>query len=427
MVLRVRDSYLFATALGVLLCMAAGAELTAADWTQFRGPGGLGVASETLPTQFGPQQNLRWKTKLPGAGASSPVILGDRIFLTSYTGYAVPGEADGSIDRLKRHVLCLDRVDGRMLWDRAIPAVQPEEADIRESHGYASSTPAVDAERVYVFFGKSGVFAFDHEGKQLWHANVGSRTNRWGSAASPVLHDDLVLINASVESDALYALNKRTAATVWRADGVREAWNTPHLVTTEAGATEIVVPIIEQVLAFDPTSGEQLWNCRTDIPWYMAPSAVSRDGIVYCIGGRPGYSLAVRSGGRGDVTATHRLWAVKKGSNVPSPTLRDNELYWMHDNLGIASCANALTGELLYEQRINRAGMVYASPVLAGEHLYYVSREGRVYVVKAAPRFELVATHDLADGGVFNASPAAVDGKLYIRSDGWLYCFGESP
>ncbi|MCE7875060.1 hypothetical protein DYH09_32490 [bacterium CPR1] len=333
MVLRVRDSYLFATALGVLLCMAAGAELTAADWTQFRGPDGMGVASEPLPTQFGPQQNLRWKTKLPGAGASSPVILGDRIFLTSYTGYAVPGEADGSIDRLKRHVLCLDRVDGRLLWDRAIPAVQPEEADIRESHGYASSSPAVDAERVYVFFGKSGVFAFDHEGKQLWHADVGSRTNRWGSAASPVLHDDLVLINASVESDALYALNKRTGATVWRADGVREAWNTPNLVTTEAGATEIVVPIIEQVLAFDPTSGEQPWNCRTDIPWYMAPSAVARDGIVYCIGGRPGYSLAVRSGGRGDVTATHRLWAVKKGSNVPSPILRDNELYWMHDNL----------------------------------------------------------------------------------------------
>lgn len=414
----------------VCLCGVASAALaasptSAADWTQFRGPGGQGIADGPAPLQFGPARSLLWKTRLPGAGGSSPVMMGERVFLTAYTGYAVTGEAAGDIQRLERHVLCLDRRDGRLLWDQAIPAAQPEVEDIRESHGYASSTPAVDADRVYVFFGKSGVFAFDHQGQRLWRADVGSLTHKWGSAASPVLHEGLVLINASVESETLFALDKNTGQTVWRAEGVREAWNTPHLVTTDAGRTEIVVPIVEQVLAFDPANGRQLWTCRTDIPWYMAPSAVSRDGIVYCIGGRPGFSLAVRAGGRGDVTETHRLWATKKGSNVPSPVLLGDELYWMHDNLGIASCADAASGELRYEQRINRAGMVYASPVLAGDHLYYVSREGRVYVVKAAPQFALVATHDLADGGVFNASPAVADGKLYIRSDGWLYCFGE--
>ncbi len=407
------------------LALFSSTPLLADDWPQFRGPDGMGVANAPVPIQFGPEKNLLWKTKLPGAGGSSPVLFGDRIFLTSYTGYAVTGEPEGSIDRLERHVLCLNRGDGHLLWDKTVPTRLPEEEGIRESHGYASSTPAVDAERVYVFFGKSGVFAFDHAGAQLWQADVGDKTHGWGSGASPVLHEEVALINASVESESLYALDRKSGAITWRAEGVREAWNTPHLVKTDAGNTEIVVPIIEQVLAFDPANGEQLWHCATDIPWYMAPSAVSRDGIVYCIGGRPGYSLAVRAGGRGDVTATHRLWATKKGSNVPSPILLGDQLYWMHDNLGIASSASTATGELVYEQRINRAGMVYGSPVLAGEHLYYVTREGRVYVVKAAPRFELVATNDLADGGVFNASPAAVDGKLYIRSDGWLYCFGE--
>lgn len=405
--------------------MASARDAAAADWTQFRGLGGLGVANQAAPIEFGLEKNLIWKTQLPGAGGSSPVMIGDRVFLTAFTGYAVPNEAGGNIDRLQRHVLCLDRSTGEILWDKTVPTILPEEADIRESHGYASSTPAVDADHVYVFFGKSGVFAFDHGGKQLWRTDVGANINRWGSAASPVVLGDTVLINASVESESLYALNRNSGKEIWRAEGIREAWNTPHIAATADGKTEIIVPIIEQVLAFDPGSGQQLWNCRTDIPWYMAPSAVSRDGVVYCIGGRPGYSLAVRTGGRGDVTETHRLWANKKGSNVPSPILLGNHLYWMHDNLGIASCADSATGDLLYEQRLNRAGMVYGSPILAGKHLYYVSREGRVYVVEATPEFKLAATNDLADGTVFNASPAAADGKIYIRSDGWLYCFGE--
>ncbi len=416
----------FGVAVASLHVASSLAQSPMTDWTQFRGPGELGVGNAPVPIRFGPNENLVWKTQLSGGGASSPVMIGDRIFLTSFTGYAVPGEEGGSVDQLERHVLCLDRSDGRLLWDKTVSTLLPEQENIRESHGYASNTPAVDADRVYVFFGKSGVFAFDHDGQQQWRADVGDKLNGWGSAASPVLYNDLVLINASVESESLYALNRQTGEQVWRAKGVLEAWNTPHLAKTANGRTEVIVPIIEQVLAFDPDSGEQLWNCRTEIGWYMAPSAVSRDGVTYCIGGRPGYALAVRTGGRGDVTDTHRLWTAKKGSNVPSPILLGDHLYWMHDNLGIASCASAATGELVYEQRINRAGMVYASPILAGEHLYYVTREGRVYVVKATPKFELVATNDLADGTVFNASPAAVDGRLYIRSDGWLYCFGET-
>jgi outer membrane protein assembly factor BamB len=268
------------------------------------------------------------------------------------------------------------------------------------------------------------VLAYDHAGNEIWRADVGEATNGWGSAASPVFYQDKVLVSASVESESLVALDRATGAERGRAGGVREAWNTPLVVTTASGGRELIVPIFEKVLAFDPDTLAPLWSCDTDIPWYMVPTAVARDGIVYCLGGRPGGSLAIRTGGRGDVTDSHRLWTSRKGGNVSSPVLFGDHLYWMHDNLGIAYCASLETGELAYEQRLERAGMVYASPVLVGDRIYYLTREGRVFVVRAAPRFELLATGDLRDGTVFNASPAVADGRLYVRSDGWLYCFG---
>jgi outer membrane protein assembly factor BamB len=386
----------------------------------------MGVAAEqAIPATFGPNQHLLWKTKLPGGGASSPVLWGDRIYLTAYIGYAVPGEAAGSLERLERLVLCLDRKGGGILWTRSTPARLPEEPTIREGHGYAASTPAVDDQGVVVFFGKSGVLAFDHAGNERWRADVGDATNGWGSATSPIFYQGKVLVSASVESESLVALDRATGNELGRAGGVREAWNTPLVVANATGGSELIVPIFEKVLAFDPDTLAPLWSCGTDIPWYMVPTAVARDGVVYCIGGRPGGSLAIRTGGRGDVTESQRLWTSRKGGNVSSPILFGDHLYWMHDNLGIAFCASLETGQLQYEQRLERAGMVYASPVLVGDRIYYLTREGRVFVVRAAPKFELLATNDLNDGTVFNASPAVADGRLYVRSDGWLYCFGD--
>lgn len=408
------------------LALTLGSPAQAADWPQFRGLTGMGVAADdSAPVSFGPQERLVWKTRLPGGGASSPVLWGDRIYLTAFTGYAVPGEGPGALDKLERAVLCLDRQSGRILWTRSVPARLPEEPTIREGHGYAASTPAVDEQGVVVFFGKSGVLAFDHAGKEQWRADVGETTNGWGSAASPIFYKNKVLVSASVESESLVALDRASGHELGRAPGIREAWNTPLLAATKTGGPELIVPIFEKVLAFDPDTLEQLWSCDTDIPWYMVPTAVARDGIVYTIGGRPGGGLAIRTGGRGDVTDTQRIWTSRKGGNVSSPILSGDHLYWMHDNLGIAFCASLATGELQYEQRLERAGMVYASPVLVGDRIYYVTREGRVFVVRAAPRFELLATNDLNDGSVFNASPAAADGRLYLRSDSWLYCFGE--
>jgi len=382
-------------------------------------------ADKKIPTTWGQQKNIAWKAELPGPGASSPILVGKRIFLTCYSGYAVPGRPRGEMSQLKRHVVCLQRDNGKIVWTRQVPPVLPDSERNRENHGYATSTPVADDERLYVFFGKTGVFAFDLNGKRLWRADVGSKTSGWGSAASPVLYKGLLIVNASVESGSLVALDKQTGKEKWRTEGIKESWNTPLLVAGGNGKTELVVAIHGKVLGFDPSSGKRLWSCDTDIGWYMVPSLVTNAGVVYCIGGRgTGGALAIRLGGRGDITRTHRLWTLRKGSNVPSPVFHDGYLYWTHEK-GTACCADAKTGRIVYQESLPRAGQIYASPVLADGKLYYVSRWGICYVVAAKPKFELLATNELGRVGTINASPAVGDGRLYLRSDKFLFCIAK--
>jgi len=257
---------------------------------------------------------------------------------------------------------------------------------------------------------------------------VGSDLNGWGSAASPVLHGNLVIVNASVESQSLVALDKATGKERWRAPGIRDAWNTPLVVELPGGKSEIVVPILKKVLAFDPTNGKQLWSCDNEINWYICPSAVAHDGVVYSIGGRgSGGGIAVRAGGRGDVSGSHVVWKLKKGSNVSSPVYHDGHVYFAHENLGIAYCVNAKSGEVVYEQRLEpEPGQIYASPVLAGKRLYYVSRGGRTVVLAATPKFEQLAHNPALDRSTHNATPAISGDHLLLRSDKYLYCIGKS-
>jgi outer membrane protein assembly factor BamB len=351
------------------------------------------------------------------------VFIGDRIYLTYYSGYNVPGKPRGEQKDLRRHLLALDRKTGKTIWDTPTEAKLPEQERIRDEHGYASSTPAVDADRIYCFYGKSGAFAFDHTGKQVWQADVGNGLNGWGSAASPVPHGDLVFINASVESQTLYALDRKTGKEKWKATGIKESWNTPIVAKNKDGKDELIVAIQGKVLAFDPATGAALWNCDTDIGWYMVPSIVANDGIVYVLGGRSGTAgLAVRMGGSGNVTKTHRLWTSKKGSNVTSPVYHAGHLYWMNDSSGTAFCAKADTGEVVYEERVPRAGQIYAAALLADGRMHYVARDGRTFVIAARPQYELLATNDLSDRSLFHAAPVAADGRLFIRSDKFLYC-----
>lgn len=412
--------------LGLLFAALAattyGGQERTSDWPQFRGPGGSGISAATgLPTTWSQRENLVWKVALPGPGTSSPIVMNGKVFLSSYGGY----NGSGDMSRLKRQVVCLDARDGKVLWNRSIPSKLPEQEAIREGHGYASSTLAADDERVYAFFGKSGVFAFDHAGKPLWRADVGSKVNGWGSAASPVLYRNLVLINASVESDALVALDRMTGKERWRAEGINESWATPILVPLAGGKVELVVPVFGKLLGFDPASGQPLWSCATDIASYMAPSPVAFDGVIYCIGGRTNGSLAVRAGGRGNVTDTHRLWTGKKGSNVSSPIYHAGHVYWANDKEGTLYCVAARTGRVVYEQRTERGGQVYAAALLAEGKLYYTTREGHTFVVAAGPTYRLLAHNDLSDGSLFNASPAVAGGRLFLRSDKFLYCLGR--
>ena len=406
------------------LLLAAPSE--ANDWAAFRGPDGQGVSTaKGLPVEWSESENIAWKSPMPGPGASSPIVFKDHIYVTCYSGFFVPGVAEGNQKDLKRHLLCLDRKSGKKLWEKIVSAKLPEEERIRD-HGFAANTPAADEDRVYCFFGKTGVIAFDHSGKQVWSADVGSNTNGWGTSASPVLYKNMVLINASVESESLIALDRKTGKELWKAEGIQEAWNTPVVVTNVNGKPELIVATKGSVQAFEPTSGKQLWTCATDIGWYMVPSVIAHDGIVYCLGGRSGVAaLAVKTGGSGDVTKSHRQWTGVKGSNVTSPVFHDGHLYWMNDNLGIAFCAKADSGELVYEKRMDRSGQVYASALLADGRVYYTTREGRTFVVAAKPEFEVLATNDLNDGSVFNGS-LAVDGtRLLLRSDKFLYAIGK--
>jgi outer membrane protein assembly factor BamB len=396
-----------------------------ADWAEFRGPGGQGISAEKdLPLTWSSKENIIWQTELPGPGASSPITLGNRIYLTCYTGCALDDKTPGTMEDLRRHLLCLDRTSGRILWTKEFMPVLPEHKYHGEGsyHGYSASTTITDGERLYVFFGKSGVYAFDLNGNQLWHTIVGKGISGWGSGTSPVLYKNLLLVNASVESGSMVALDKSSGKEMWRAPGISSAWNTPVLVHLPTGEVELVVSVSEWVVGLDPDTGKQLWKAD-GVHRYVCPSVIAHDGVVYAIGG--GHtSLAVKAGGRGDVTKTHVLWRLNKGSNVSSPVYQDGYLYWVGDS-GVV-CQSAATGKIVYHKRLQPdSGRMWASPVLADGKIYYVSQLNGTYVLAARPEYELLAHNVFKDDKTrFNGSPAVSNGQILLRSDKYLYCIG---
>lgn len=399
-----------------------------ADWAQFRGPAG-GVSDETaLPLTWSADENLLWKEPLAGFGSSSPITVGKKVFLTSYSGYGLDNKKPGEQTSLRLHLLCYDLDSGKKLWQRNVKPVLPDQDYQRwlPEHGYASSTPASDGKAVYTFFGKGGVHAFDLDGAFLWKASAGTATHGFGTATSPLLCRNRVIINACVESDAVIAFDKKTGKVAWRTPGVVRAWSTPVLVETPEGNEEIVLSTEGAVIGYDPDDGKKLWTCE-GINDYVCPSVVAHEGIVYAIGGRKEIrSLAVRAGGRGDVTSTHRLWKTSDGSKVPSPVYHDGHLYWV-EHTGIAFCVNAKTGDVVYQERLptGQQGKTYASVVLAEGRLYVVTCYSGTFVLEAKPQFKQLAHNVLGDDSVFNASPAVVPGRLLLRSDRFLYCIGK--
>jgi outer membrane protein assembly factor BamB len=394
----------------------------AADWPQFRGPNSEAIASDKgLSVEWSLDSNIAWKTELPGPGTSSPIVVGNKVFLTCYSGYGVDKKNPGDLKDLVRHVLCIDRTAGKILWKREIPTVQPEEKwqNFLDLHGYASSTPCSDGNRLFVFLGKSGVFAFDLDGKQLWQVSVGTGTHGWGSATSPLSYKDLLIVNASVESGSLIALDKTTGKEQWRAKGISESWSSPILVKVPGGGTELVVSASQKILGYDPDSGKELWHADS-YNWYVCPTLVAHKGVVY--GLQNDTCVAVKAGGRGDVTGKNTLWQTTFGSTVSSPVYHDGHLYFA---AGQAYCLKADDGSVVYKQGLKpNPDRLYASPVVADGKLYYVSRTQGTFVLKAGPKFELLARNTL-DDSVFNGSPAVSNSQLLLRSDRYLYCIGK--
>jgi outer membrane protein assembly factor BamB len=401
----------------------------AADWPRFRGPGGAATSEDRgLPTTWSDAENLAWKAELPGAGASSPIVIGDRVFVTCYSGYGLDAEHPGELARLERHLLCLDRDTGETIWSYDAPTAGRESnyVDFLQRHGYATSTPTSDGERVYVFFGTSGVRALDLDGKPVWQADVGALSHNWGTGGSLVLDGDLLLVNAAVESDSFIALDKRSGAEVWRVKRLISSWSTPVVVELPGGGRELIVSIKSRLLGLDPATGEKLWSCQTKQA-FASPSPIVRGGLIYAFGGKPNVLLAVRPGGRGDVTESHVAWRAEGvGSGITSPVFYQDHIYTI-DERGIVGCVRADTGEVVYRERLSPSGAtLYASPVAADGKLFAVSREHGTFVLAAGPRFEQLAVNQFAsDASVFNATPAVTQGRLLLRSDRTLYCIGE--
>lgn len=406
----------------------------AENWPQFRGPGGRGVAeAKNLPTTWDSQQNVVWKQLLPGPGTSSPIVWNGRVYLTSYLGYAESIDDPGDIKKLTRHVICLDRKTGEVLWEKPFKAKLPESKygpGNDSKHGYASSTPVTDGEHLFVFFGVSGVYCLDMDGNVVWNHDVGSGTHGWGSGTSPLLYKNMVIVNASVESKSLIALHKSTGSEVWRAEDVKGCWASPNLVTV-GDKQELVLNLPSKsghkLTGYDPDTGKELWNCAGIPDGYTCPTVIAHDDVVYAIGGRRNTAIAVRAGGRGDVTDTHVLWTTGKGSNVASPVYIDGYLYWFHEMRGSALCLDAKTGKVIYEERLTpRPGLIYASVTAADGKLYGVSRENGTYVVAAKPAFKQIAVNVFQDDkSRANASIAVTDNQLLLRTDKAIYCIGK--
>lgn len=406
-----------------------GQPTVADDWRAFRGTGGTATTESQVPIAWDDLQNIAWELPLPGPGSSSPIVVGDRIFVTCWSGYAAGPEPSKDVQALRRHLLCVQRDTAEILWTAEVKPVETEDefGGRMATHGYASSTPVSDGTHVYVFFGKAGVHAFDLDGKQLWQADVGGGSSEWktGSGSSLALGDGLLFVNASDESHSLRALKKATGELVWEraTPDMDQAYGTPVLAT-DVGDPVLLLAILGEIWALAPSTGEPLWTLKTRTNGALAPTIVRGGDVVYSFGGQTTErSHAVRLGDVDEDSGERLLWSSREGTYVSTPLLTDGHLYWVDDG-GVARCANAKTGELVYKERLG--GSFYTSPVRAGDVIYAVSRSSGTYVLPAEPRFEILAHNRLeSDDTVFDGTPAVSRGQLFLRSGRSLYCISD--
>ncbi len=409
----------------LLLLLGSLSAARAENWPGWRGPRGDGTSTEKgVPSTWSPEENVRWKAKLPGPGNGSPIVWGNRVFLTQSL------DARGT----ERAVLCFDRRDGKLLWRKAIPFKGDEPT--HATNPYCSATPVTDGERVIAALGSAGVLCCDFEGKQLWHRDLGLFRHIWGLGSSPILYGDRVILNCGPgERTFLLALDVRTGQDVWKVEepggksglkGSSEwvgSWSTPRLVNV-AGQDQLVMSWPNALKVYDPKTGDLLWTCRglTRLA-YTTPLATPE--VVVAMSGFYGSALAVRTGGKGDVTETHRLWhqAGRNPQRIGSGLIVGEHVYVTNADPGTIQCIELKTGKDLWGGR--RLGKAFwASLVCAEGKLYATDQSGDTFVVAARPEYELIGKNRL--GEHTDASPAISDGEVFIRTHQHLWCIANT-
>jgi outer membrane protein assembly factor BamB len=417
----------------VLAAVAAAATAHAENWPQFRGSRG-GVSAETgIPVTWSASSNVAWRTPLAGPGHSSPIVWGDRIFLTAFRqqaggSWALTRSVMGMIARGvsvngELLVVSLDRASGRVLWERPVGA--PDIEEIHPTNSPASPTPVTDGTHVYAYFGSFGLVAFDFDGNKVWEKRLGPFPNEWGSASSPILHGSALILNCDTDGeDFLLAVDKATGRTLWQTRRTAtRAWPAP-VIWSVNGQHQVVVSGSERVVAYDAANGSEIWRVEGLSTW-VSPTPVIAHGLAFVTSSGQGgnVTMAIRPGGRGDVTATHVAWQnARAATYISSPVVVGEYLFTVR-NGGVVTCLDAKSGALLWQERVPGGGDYYASPVAVENRVYVTSEDGVVSVVAAKPAFELLGSSDLGERTM--ASPAVSQGQMFIRTDTHLWAIGR--
>ncbi len=403
-------------------------------WPQWRGPQSTGVAPHAdPPIEWSETKNVRWKIELPGRGSSSPIVWGDRIFLTtaipSGTSGAASHEPRGGIEPRVPHrfvVVALDRRTGKVVWERVAREEAPHEATHQDNGTWASSSAVTDGEHVIASFESRGIYAFDLDGTPVWQADLGDKKmrNEFGEGSTPALHGNrLVVVWDHQGGSFVAALDKRTGKELWRsARDEIDTWATP-LVVEHGGRAQVIVSGMNRLRSYDLETGAVIWHTE-GLTMNPIPSPVAGGGMVFATSGFRGNSLkAIRlAGAKDDITGTPAVaWTLDRDTPyVPSPLLYDGVLYILKTNNGLLSAFDAKTGTPVYQlQRLEKAPNVFASPVAAAGRVYIAGRDGVTVVLRHGRQFEVIAENTLDDG--FDASPALIDGEIIMRGYKFVY------
>ncbi len=401
-----------------------------ADWPAFRGPTNSGIAApgETAPTTWGPGEGIRWKVPLPRPGDGSPIVVGGRVLVT------VAEDAEGK----QRSLYCFDAENGKRLWVRTVELdkVMPT----HKTNPYGGSTPVSDGRRVVVWHASAGLHCYDLDGQPLWSCDLGEFRHMWGYGTSPILHrGHVILYTGPGKRVFVTAVDLETGKRRWQTDepvdgdGDRNpqgkfmgSWSSPVMARVN-GADQVIVAMPTRIHAYDPDTGKIVWTCdglrhgRGDLA-YSSPLIV--DGLCFMTGGFRGPSMAIRLGGSGNVTQTHRLWRIENNpQNIGSGVVVEGYVYRCHAEPGTIDCVDPSSGGVRWTAR-SEGGAHWGSIVMAGGLLYATGQNATTVVFKPNPeKFEPVAANRLE--GSCNATPAVSGGRIFIRTMQYLYCIGE--